>query len=126
MKFNRKEFEAFRNDVEEALKQVSEKYGIEIECGKISYTDFDFNMQLKATKNDGNIDGKKALFEQECLLYGFKPEDYERQFTANGKNFKLVGFNRKSPKNCCSIYCVTDGKTYKCSDEMVKRAFAMQ
>ena len=123
MEFNRKGFEVFRVDVEAALKNVAEKHGVSIDCGKISYTEFDFNMQLKVTKNDGNTDGKKLLFEQDCILYGFSKEDYEREFFANGKQFKLVGFNRKSPKNCCSIYCITDGKTYQCSAEMVKRAF---
>lgn len=123
MEFNRKGFEVFRADVEDALKNVAEKHGVSIDCGKISYTEFDFNMQLKVTKSDGNIDGKKLLFEQDYIFYGFSKEDYEREFFANGKQFKLIGFNRKSPKNCCSIYCITDGKTYKCSDEMVKRAF---
>lgn len=126
MEFNRRGFELFRNDVEAALKSVAEKHGIEIECGKISYSSFDFSMQLKVTKNDGNVDGKKAIFEQECVYFGFKPDDYNREFRSNGKSFKLIGFNRKSPKNNCSIYCIDDNKTYKCNDEMVKRAFAMQ
>lgn len=105
------------------MKLVAEKYGIEIECGKISYSSFDFSMQLIVTKNDGNVDGKKAIFEQECRYFGFKPDDYNREFRANGKSFKLKGFNRKSPKNNCSIYCIDDGKTNKCNDETVKRAF---
>lgn len=125
MEFNKRGFELFRNDVEAALKMVAEKHGVEIECGKISYSNFDFTMQLKATKNDSGVDGKKAIFEQECILFGFKPEDYNREFRANGKKFKLIGFNLKSPKNNCSIYCIDDGKTYKCNDEMVKRAFVV-
>lgn len=126
MEFNRSEFELFRNDVNAALKQVATKHGVEIECGKISYTNFDFTMQLKVVKSDGHVDGKRGIFEQECILFGFKPEDYNREFNANGKSFKLVGFNHKSPKNNCSIYCADDGKTYKCNDEMVRRAFTAQ
>lgn len=123
MEFNRSGFELFKNDVKAALKQVAEKHGVEIECGNISYTDFNFTMQLKVVKNDGYVDGKRGVFEQECILFGFRPEDYNREFTVNGKQFRLVGFNLKSPKNNCSIYCVDDGKTYKYNDEMVKRAF---
>lgn len=85
MEFNRKGFEVFRADVEAALKDVAEKHGVSIDCGKISYTEFDFNMQLKVTKNDGNTNGKKLLFEQDCIFYGFSKEDYEREFFANGK-----------------------------------------
>lgn len=123
MEFNRKGFESFRTDVEKALQEVAEKHGVTIDCGKIGYTNFDFNMQLKVTKNDSNTDGKKERFASECVLYGFKPDDYEREFTANGKKFQLVGFNLKSPKNCCSIYCVSDERTYKCGKEMIQRAF---
>lgn len=123
MEFNKKGFEAFRADVEAALKLVANKHGVEIDCGRISYTDFDFNMQLHVTKSDGNTDGRRLLFEQDCSFYGFSKYDYEREFTADGKRFKLVGFNRKSPKNCCSVYCINDGKIYKCSAETVKMAF---
>ena len=123
MEFNRKGFESFRVDVEEALKSVAKKHGVTIECGKIGYTDFDFDMNLKVIKNDGNVDGKKEKFSNECTLYGFKPDDYEREFSANGKVYKLVGFNLKSPKNCCNIYCVSDGKTYKCGKEFIQRSF---
>lgn len=126
MEFNRGGFELFRNDVNAALKQVTTKHGVEIECGKISYTDFDFTMQLKVVKSDGYVDGKRGIFEQECTLFGFNPEDYNREFKADGKCFKLVGFNRKSPKNNCNIYCADDGKTYKCNDEMIKKAFVIQ
>ena len=123
MVFNKKGFEVFRTDVQAALKEVAEKHGVTIDPGKITYSDFDFTMQLKVVKNDGNVDGKKALFEQQCVVYGFEKSDYEREFSLNGKRFKLTGFNPKSPKNCCSIYCMTDGKQYKCPAEAVKRAF---
>lgn len=126
MVFNKKGFDLFRKDVEVALKEVEKKHGVSIECGRINYSALDFNMQLNVTKDDGNTDGKRLLFEQDCMFYGFSKDDYEREFTANGKRFKLVGFNRKSPKNCCSIYCITDGKTYKCGSEMVKRAFGVK
>lgn len=126
MEFNKRGFELFRKDVEVALQSVAEKHGVEIECGKISYSSFDFTMQLKVTKNDGDIDGKKAVFEQECIYFGFKPEDYNREFMADRKKFKLIGFNPKSPKNNCNIYCVDDGKTYRCNNEIIKRAFVTQ
>lgn len=82
-------------------------------------------MLLKAIKS-GNIDGKKAIFEQQCAGYGFKPDDYKREFSANGRDFQLIGFNRKAPKNNCIIYCIDDKKECKCNDEMVKRAFIAQ
>lgn len=79
-------------------------------------------MDLKVTKRDEQTDGKQGIFEKECQWFGFKPEHYKAKFTLQGKEFELIGFNPRSPKNCCSIQCVTDGKTYKCGDEVVKRA----
>ena len=126
MVFNKRGFEVFRADVESALKEVAKKHKVMIDCGKINYADVDFTMQLHVIKNDNGEDGKKLLFEQNCIYYGFSKEDYERKFTSGGKVYKLIGFNTNSPKNVCSIYCVTDGKTYKCGAEMVKEAFAKQ
>ena len=126
MNFNKAGFEAFRADLKNALKEVEEKHGISIDFGRISYTDYEFTMPLTAIRSDGNTDGKRMLFEQYCKLYGFAKEDYEREFTSDQKQFKLVGFNTRSPKNCCEIYCITNGKTYKCSADTVKHAFAAQ
>ena len=123
MDFNKKGFYSFTEDVNEALKSVAEKHGVSITCGTISYDDYHFTMKLNVVKNDGTTDGEKLLFEQECELYGFSKSDYRRTFTNGKKTFQLVGFNRRSPKNCCKIYCVTDGKIYKCGAEMVKWGF---
>lgn len=46
MEFNKRGFELFRKDVEVALQSVAEKHGVEIECGKISYSSFDLKMMV--------------------------------------------------------------------------------
>ena len=80
-------------------------------------------MKLQATKNTETVDGKRLAFEEECMYYGFQKTDYNRQFILDGKVFRLIGFNARSPKNNCSILCESDGKTYKCAASVVKRAF---
>lgn len=124
MEFTNENFKKFRKDVDEALRSVGEKYGVDIQSKDISYSNYDFTLKLYVLKNDGNNDGKKQLFAEHCKFYGFEESDYEREFTVDGKNYKLVGFNVNSPKNCCSIYCTSNGNTYKCSSEYVKRGFA--
>lgn len=47
MVFSRKKFDEFRSDVEAALEDVGEKYGVSIEAGSISYNDIEFKMGLK-------------------------------------------------------------------------------
>lgn len=123
MNFNKQGFDAFRADFQEAVKSVEEKHGVKIDIGGIRYGAYDFTTTMTVTKSDGGVDGKRKIFEQQCGSYGFDKDDYEKEFTLDKKRFQLVGFNPKSPKNCCSIYCITDGKTYKCSAETVRRAF---
>lgn len=122
MEFNKKSFEAFRKDVEDALNEVAKKYEVQLKTGKIKYGEYDFTMELKSTKINEDKDIQQEKFNQVCALYGFTPEQYKVEFNSNGKVFQLIGFNTNKPKNCCSLYCVTDGKTYQCSDEMVHRA----
>ena len=124
MEFTTREFKAFRKDVNRALKNISKDYGVEIELGDIKYGTYDFDLKMNVTKNDGKINGKQMIFEQQCKMYGFDKTDYMREFTANGKRYKLVGFNESSPKNNCSIICLKNGKQYKCNNEIIKRAFA--
>lgn len=126
MKFDRNSFNAFREDVEKALEDVAKKYEVEITSGNISYSGVEFTLQLKCISNEGGTNGKKLLFEQQCSIYGFKKEDYEREFILDKKRFKLVGFNPSSPKNNCQIVCLANGATYKCNDSVVKLAFSTQ
>lgn len=122
MEFNKSNFEAFRKDVEAALKEVSKKYEVEIKTGKIKYSEYDFTMEIKSVKINEDVNIQQEKFNQVCYLYNFTPDQYKVEFSSNGKVFQLVGFNTNKPKNCCSLYCVTDGKTYQCNDEMVRRA----
>lgn len=126
MEFNTGEFKLFRADVENALKEVAKKHNVEITTGKITYSTYEFSMKLDVKKADEGIDIEKDNFTKHCTYYGFSPDDYKLEFSLNNKRFQLVGFNVRSPKNCCSIYCVTDGRTYKCSDEAVKNAINSQ
>lgn len=122
MKFTTKELDAIRKDITTALSDVEKKHGINITTGKINYSDYDFTMSLKAVKNDGDTNGEQKIFEKYCRMYGFEPDQYKAEFTLDGRVFQLVGFNLNSPKNCCSILSVKDGKTFKTNNETVKRA----
>lgn len=87
------DFKEFRKDVEEALKDVAEKYGISIKAADISYDSTTVDLKLKCERTD--IDVQKAKFEEgvtymEC--YGFKKEDYKKPFSIKNKNYTLIGF----------------------------------
>lgn len=123
MQFTNNEFNQFRKDVKDALKEVEEKYQISIEAGSISYSDKRFSMKLEATKNGCDI--RKEEFEQACRFYGFEPDDYMREFFMNGEVYMLTGFNRRAKKNPCRI-TKKDGLEYRCGIDLVKAMFDMQ
>jgi len=116
MSFDKKTLNNFRNDLKEALAPLEDKYGIVTTQGNITYSEFQFGVKLTCTM-------EKEQFEKDCRLYGFEPTDYMREFTHDGKVFRLVGFKYKSPKNNCKIQNVKTGAIFSCPDSMVKRCF---
>ena len=122
MQFNKQDFELFRRDIEETIKQVAEKHNVKLSTGKIKYGQYDFTMELKAIKTDLDVDIEQEEFEKYCNLFGFEKSDYKRELKMQGKSYYLVGFNLNSPKNNCTILSL-DGKRYRTNDETVKRTF---
>lgn len=114
MKFTNEEFENFREDVKKALKDVEKKYCLDIDCGSISYDEFEFSAKLLCLKRDPNLDVQKTQFERYCGIYGFKAEDYKKCFLdpQNGKTYQFDGFNPKASKNVCMFTCLDNGKKY--------------
>lgn len=121
---SKKEFAAFRQDVEQALQELTKKYDVNIKAGNIKYDSNSFNLDLQMTKKDiGGKTFEQVEFEKYCRLYGFKPEDYKKQFNMNGKTFTLTGFKPRATKMPV-IAISQDGKGYKFGEETVKRLLA--
>ena len=80
-------------------------------------------MNLKVIKNDGNTDGKREIFEEQCKLYGFTPEDYNREFSIKNHTYRLIGFNPRAKKNFCTIQSTSTNALYSCHGDVVKRNF---
>ena len=121
----KKEFAAFRQETEQALKALTEKYNVNIKAGNISYTNTNFSLKLEVSKKDiGGKSFEQVEFEKYCVLYGFKPEDYKKKFNMNGKTFTLTGFKPRA-KKMPVIAISQDGKGYKFGEETVKRLMVM-
>ena len=70
------DYKSFRKDVEEALSEVSKKYGLDIKAGKVTYDTHEFTCQLKCEK--AGADAKLEKFKEEMKLMeftGFKFEE---------------------------------------------------
>lgn len=114
------EFASFRLEIEQALKAIAEKYNSNIKAGKINYTTNSFDLKLEVSRKE--VNGKsfeQAEFEKNSFLYGFKPEDYGKNFNISGKTFTLYGFKR-SARTMPVLARGMDGKNYKFGTEIKK------
>lgn len=118
----KQQFNEFREDFQEALKEVSEKYNVNITAGNISYTNIDFTMKVNVKMNE--VEGKsfeQAEFEKYCFMFGFLPEDYGKKAVNLGEEYTLVGFYPRKRKQPVKI--VKDGKNYIITEERAKLLF---
>ena len=127
MNFTKREFDAFRVDLREAVKGVEEKYNIKINDRNISYDETSFTLKLEAKKNEMFTEEFEINeFKTAARLYGFKPEDYKRNFEVNDRGkmviYELVGFNPKATKNTCKIRDIQTGRRYACPPRFIKNA----
>ena len=123
--FSKEELRLYRFEIEQALKEVADKHNVNIHAGNITYTDSSFKLTLEVNKKE--VAGKpfeQAQFEKYCLMFGFKPEDYGKQFVSNGKMFTITGFNLKAHKMPVLAKSI-DGKGYKFPESTVKRLIAI-
>lgn len=102
-----------RKDVDEALKTVGDKYGIDLSLGNISYTKDSFTGKLLAEKrlsSDEVEDKKRKEWNNNCSIYGFTKEDYQKTFEHKGKIYALIGFATSRPKFCVIAKDIKTGK----------------
>jgi hypothetical protein len=118
-------FDAFRIEVALALKEVAEKYGCDVNLGKIKYDENEIDIAIEFhARGDNGESGEQALFNRICSSYGFKPEHYNKSFVLDKGVYKLVGFNPKARKYHC-IIADESGNKYTAGIESVQRCLGI-
>jgi small-conductance mechanosensitive channel len=118
--FNKENLKNIRQDITESLKEISEKYGIEISVGNISYHETQMSFPVKAIVLNENTNGKKEMFKRACVFYGLTESDFGKRFVSNSKTFEVDGLDPKKNKYPLIAKCLTDGKKYKFPVEQYK------
>lgn len=68
---------------------------------------------------------EKEDFMQQCGLYGFEPNDYQREFvSATGDTLMLIGFRSQNRKYKCKLKNVTTGGYIKATPSYVHRCMS--
>jgi len=107
MTITRKAVSQIVDDINNALKTVSEKHGINLKAGRATYSDDSVVVKVEGfVVNDvqGSVgiepgDEKFVVGLKELgSLYGLTPAHYGREFVVNGEKCTFVGINPKARK----------------------------
>lgn len=127
--FDRVSLPILRNSINEALKAVGEKHGIELNAGNASYDtslkSATFKLQVVVVDSTGVAYSPRAEdFKRNAGLFGLKPEFLNETFAdGRGTTYKVVGFDVKRRSKPFVIVCTTTGKEYIATAEMLQRGF---
>jgi len=98
----------FRKDVEAALKEVANKYGVNIDAGGASYSNDHFSLTLRV--NNVNSSGIKAQTQRALDNLTWFKNIYGKSFIEGRHRFKVVDYEygKKYP-----VICIRDdGKDF--------------
>jgi hypothetical protein len=122
MEFSRPFFKQFRDEVNEALKPITDKYGIDLSLGSISFTSDSFSVSLKGKALDASgapvVDTNN--FNRFCTIFGLEPGDLGRKFVSRGETYEIIGISPNRPKYPIDVMR-SDGKRFKYG--RINRAF---
>lgn len=114
----------FYYDVKKFANDLAKQNNLDIEISDFSVRDDNF-FRFYIRGNEGVVAGKSAeqrAFEQYCNSFGFKPEDYGKEYRSfDGTTMKFIGFNPRARKYFYLVKNMLDGKTYKTQHVNIKK-----
>lgn len=126
--FNRVNIALLRNEIQNALKPVKQKYGLTtLELQNITFNESSFTARLAAALPAHSKQQKKynaELVKQFAKHNGLPQDMLNRTFISNGKPHTITGIEIRNPKFPIITKCSDDGKSYKFTVQMIKEILA--
>lgn len=122
-KTQKNEIDNIRQDINNALKAIGEKYDVTILAGNASYdaTLVQFKLTCTTKGENGEVETMEAKdFKTYAEMYGMKKEYLGKEFVHGRDKFQITGLKPRS-KNCVLAKKVGTGQSYKFSPELVKQ-----
>lgn len=118
MAFQKEQVEQIHDEVNQALNQVGERYGVNIQIdGNVRFSSTEFKAKIIGFIPDPNVEDKlqahKNNFEKHCHRFGLTEFDFRRQFHINGKILELVDIKPKATKRPFVCRSILNHKMYK-------------
>jgi hypothetical protein len=89
-----------------SLQGLADELGVEIDFRE---SENGIGCSVKKDESDA-----RAEFEKYAWKFGYKPEDFGREFVGNGELYRIIGVKPTAEKNCFRILRVKDGKEFVC------------
>jgi hypothetical protein len=124
--FNRTNVRTLNEEVAAALEPIAKKHGLVLDRkGKTFYRDrmpAMFQFIVRVEDADGNVLGAKAQeFKDGARLVGLDPSDLGKEFVSRGSRYRITGLNLRARKYPVLAENLSNGKTYKFAESVVKR-----
>ena len=119
MKITNTTLNQFREDFKKAMKDLEEKYEVQINAGKITYDNISFTFTVKVVNGTDEVEANRITFENNLKGTYLEKEDFLRSFVAEGRTYTITGINPKGRKHPIIIKDVVTGKEYSCGPEYI-------
>lgn len=91
MEFTEEQFDRFREDLNNAVMEVANKYDVDITFGSFRYALAEFNTKMTVKRRD--VDAERVNWVLNCERYDLHPDHYNQTFEDEGDWFQIVGLD---------------------------------
>lgn len=118
--------EMFRQDFAETVKELEEKYQLEIELGKITYGSDSFKASLGVHERVIGKSTRQVEFEKLASRYDLKAEQFGQEIEIDGCRYCICGIEPKRRKYPILLERLSDGQQMVFTRCAVQQALAIR
>jgi len=115
-------FDRFRLEYNEALKDLAERFQVNIKMEKIIYDTIEFHFRTIVTpKSIGGKSYDQVNFEKNCWMYNLEKTDFGKPFNHQIGSFRICGIDSKKSKYPILAKNIQTGKIARFQSTFVAR-----
>lgn len=96
-----------QNAMDKFAKELAAAEGLRITKNSALYSDIDLKLTLVVEET--SVESEQANFNTNAQLFGLTQDTFNKEFTYNGKTYRIVGIDRKSRKYPVKVLDVASG-----------------
>lgn len=116
--FRNADLDQLRIDLENALKAVSVKHGIDIKIGTMGYSATEVSMTVKCKSRDTEL--ANATHAMSLNLLGLPANTIGQTVEFRGNHYKVTGLNLRKSKYPVETICTETGKGSNFPEKLLK------